>query len=221
MSKITSQINKYSDEVLCALAAGGCQDAEEELVKRYFRQVRICARPYFLAGGDSEDLIQEAMFGLLKAIREFEPSRDVQFRTFAEVCIRNQIRSAVTSAARSKHAPLNDSVPFEAPMVLRSEISPEELYISREEENERLARLGRQLSVLERICEVMSLTLPVKRETEDSWVRNPWDRFMVFWETWSAWPVTRLETDAIFRVSRSSLERMVFRLTARTWKSPI
>ena len=149
MSKITSQINKYSDEVLCALAAGGCQDAEEELVKRYFRQVRICARPYFLAGGDSEDLIQEAMFGLLKAIREFEPSRDVQFRTFAEVCIRNQIRSAVTSAARSKHAPLNDSVPFEAPMVLRSEISPEELYISREEENERLARLGRQLSVLE------------------------------------------------------------------------
>ena len=150
MSKITSQINKYSDEVLCALAAGGCQDAEEELVKRYFRQVRICARPYFLAGGDSEDLIQEAMFGLLKAIREFEPSRDVQFRTFAEVCIRNQIRSPVTSAARSKHAPLNDSVPFEAPMVLRSEISPEELYISREEENERLARLGRQLSVLER-----------------------------------------------------------------------
>ena len=150
MSKITSQINKYSDEVLCALAAGGCRDAEEELVKRYFRQVRICARPYFLAGGDSEDLIQEAMFGLLKAIREFEPSRDVQFGTFAEVCIRNQIRSAVTSAARSKHAPLNDSVPFEAPMVLRSEISPEELYISREEENERLARLGRQLSVLER-----------------------------------------------------------------------
>ena len=150
MSKTTSQINKYSDEVLCALAAGGCRDAEEELVKRDFRQVRICARPYFLAGGDSEDLIQEAMFGLLKAIREFEPSRDVQFGTFAEVCIRNQIRSAVTSAARSKHAPLNDSVPFEAPMVLRSEISPEELYISREEENERLARLGRQLSVLER-----------------------------------------------------------------------
>ena len=157
MSKITSQINKYIDEVLCALAAGGCQDAEEELVKRYFRQVRICARPYFLAGGDSEDLIQEAMFGLLKAIREFEPSRNVQFRTFAEVCIRNQIRSAVTSAARSKHAPLNDSVPFEAPMVLRSEISPEELYISREEENERLARLGRQLSVLER--EVLKLFL--------------------------------------------------------------
>lgn len=153
MSEITCQINEYSDEVLCRLAAGGRRDAEEELVKRYFRQVRVCARPYFLAGGDSEDLIQEAMFGLLKAIREFEPGHDARFRTFAEVCIRNRIRSAVTSAARSKHAPLNDSVPFETPM-LGSEASPEELYISREEETERLARLGQQLSPLEQ--EVLS-----------------------------------------------------------------
>lgn len=149
MSELVSKITEYSDETLCSLASQGCRDAEEELVKRYFRQVRVCARPYFLAGGDSEDLIQEAMFGLLKAIREFEPNRDARFKTFAEVCIRNRIRSAVTSAARSKHAPLNDSVPFENPM-LGSEISPEELYISREEETERLARLGQQLSPLER-----------------------------------------------------------------------
>lgn len=149
MSELTSKINEYSDETLCSLAAQGCRDAEEELVKRYFRQVRVCARPYFLAGGDSEDLIQEAMFGLLKAIREFEPNRDTRFRTFAEICIRNRIRSAVTNAARNKHAPLNDSVPFETPM-LGSEASPEELYISREEETERLTRLGRQLSPLER-----------------------------------------------------------------------
>lgn len=149
MSEIVSKIHEYSDEALCALSAGGCRDAEEELVKRYFRQVRICARPYFLAGGDSEDLIQEAMFGLLKAIREFDPNHDAQFGTFAEVCIRNRIRSAVTSAARSKHAPLNESIPFETPM-LGFEASPEELYISREEETERLARLGQQLSGLER-----------------------------------------------------------------------
>lgn len=149
MSELTSKINEYSDETLCSLVAQGCRDAEEELVKRYFRQVRVCARPYFLAGGDSEDLIQEAMFGLLKAIREFEPNRDTRFRTFAEICIRNRIRSAVTNAARNKHAPLNDSVPFETPM-LGSEASPEELYISREEETERLTRLGRQLSPLER-----------------------------------------------------------------------
>jgi len=149
MSEITAQISEYSDEHLCALAASGHREAEEELVKRYLRSVRVCARPYFLAGGDSEDLIQEAMFGLLKAIREFDPGHDARFKTFAEVCIRNRIRSVVTNAARSKHAPLNESVPFESPM-LGSEASPEELYISREEESERLARLGRQLSPLER-----------------------------------------------------------------------
>lgn len=149
MSELTLKINEYSDEALCSLAAQGCQNAEEELVKRYFRQVRVYARPYFLAGGDSEDLIQEAMFGLLKAIREFEPSRDARFKTFAEVCIRNRICSAVASAARSKHAPLNDSIPFETPM-MGSEASPEELYISREEETELLTRLDEQLSSLER-----------------------------------------------------------------------
>ena len=131
------------------MVADGCRDAEEELVKRYLRPVRMCARPYFLAGGDSEDLIQEAMFGLLKAIREFDPHCEARFRTFAEVCIRNRIRSAVTNSTRSKHAPLNDSVPFESPM-LGAGASPEELYISREEETERLTRLGKQLSPLER-----------------------------------------------------------------------
>ena len=149
MSVIACQIETLSDEELCALVAQGRRDAEEELVKRYLRPVRVCARPYFLAGGDSEDLIQEAMFGLLKAIREYDPSHDVRFKTFAEVCIRNRIRSAVTSAARSKHAPLNDSVPFESPM-LGFGASPEELYISREEETERLGRLGERLSPLER-----------------------------------------------------------------------
>lgn len=148
MSEITFPISEYSDEKLCAMVAVGCRDAEEELVKRYLRPVRIYARPYFLAGGDSEDLIQEAMFGLLKAIREFDPSHDARFKTFAEVCIRNRIRSAVTNAARSKHAPLNESVPFESPMVGIG-ASPEELYISREEETERLTRLEQQLSTFE------------------------------------------------------------------------
>ena len=156
MSELISQISEYSDEALCALAANGFRSAEEELVKRYFRQVRVCARPYFLAGGDSEDLIQEAMFGLLKAIREFDPKHDARFKTFAEVCIRNRIRSAVTNAARSKHAPLNDSVPFESPM-LGSGARPEELYIIREEEAERLTRLGERLSSL--ACEVLKLFL--------------------------------------------------------------
>ena len=149
MSIIKSQTDEYGDEELCCLAASGDRDAEEVLVKRYLRMVRVCARPYFLAGGDSEDLIQEATFGLLKAIREFAPGHDAKFKTFAEVCIRNRIRSAVATASRSKHAPLNDSVPFESPM-LGMGASPEELYISREEEAERLTRLDQMLSPLER-----------------------------------------------------------------------
>ena len=149
MSTLFSQTSEYSDEELCRLSASGDRNAEEALVKRYLRMVRVCARPFFLAGGDSEDLIQEATFGLFKAIREFEPGHDAKFRTFAEVCIRNRIRSAVTTAARSKHAPLNDSVPFESPM-LGIGASPEELYISREEEAERLSQLNQRLSSLER-----------------------------------------------------------------------
>lgn len=149
MVSVTSQQCEQDDEFLCRQAACGDRAAEEELVKRYLRTVRVCARPYFLAGGDSEDLIQEAMFGLLKAIREFDPQRDASFRTFAEICIRNRIRSAVATAARDKYAPLNNSVPFEPPM-MGSGASPEELYISREEETERLERLRSRLSPLER-----------------------------------------------------------------------
>ena len=145
------QKNDLSDERLCRSAAAGDRAAEEELVKRYLRTVRVCARPYF-----SEDLIQEAMFGLLKAIREFDPGRDAAFHSFAEVCIRNRIRSAVATANRDKHAPLNNSVPIEPPM-LGSAVSPEELYISREEEMERFQRLNAALSPLER--KIMSLFL--------------------------------------------------------------
>ncbi len=150
------QISEYDDEALCARAAAGDRLAEETLVMRYQRLPRSCARPYFLAGGDSEDLIQEAMFGLLKAIREFDVQRDTSFRTFAEICIRNRIRSAVTAAMRGKHVPLNDSVPFESPM-LGNENSPEELFINREEEQEQMTRINRRLSPLEQ--QILSLYL--------------------------------------------------------------
>lgn len=140
---------ELSDEILCARVASGDRSAEELLVVRYQRLTRACARPYFLAGGDSEDLIQEAMIGLLNAIREFDPSRDVLFRTFAETCIRNRIRSAVTAASRDKHSPLNNSVPFEY-MMLGSTSSPEQQFIDREEKQERLDKINRRLSLFER-----------------------------------------------------------------------
>ena len=143
------------DEALCRLAGEGDREAEELLVARYTRLVRTCARPLFLIGGDSEDLTQEGMIGLMHAIREYRPDRAASFRTFAEVCIRNRIRSVITAAARGKHAPLNNSIPMEA---LPDMISgPEESLIDREEDSERLRRLEDRLSSLEK--SILSLYL--------------------------------------------------------------
>ena len=77
----------YSDERLQVMASEGDRQAEELLAARYSRLVRVCARPYFLAGGDSEDLTHEGMLGLLSAIREYDPDEKASFRTYAELCI--------------------------------------------------------------------------------------------------------------------------------------
>ncbi len=132
-----------SDENLCLRATQGDPGAEEALILRYGRVVRACARPLFLVGGDSEDLIQEGMLGLLDAIRQFDPQRDASFRTFAEVCVRNRLRSAVRADARSKNQPLNFSVSLdEAQGESAPPLSPEEMMIDRESRQERLARLS-------------------------------------------------------------------------------
>ena len=148
--------NSLTDEILCLQAASGDRIAEETLVMRYNRLVRICARPYFLAGGDSEDLIQEGMVGLLNAIREYVPQKGTAFRTYAEICIRNRILSAIRAASRDKHTPLNHYVSFEPPLfdgtnayLFSSEESPEDVIIGREELRERLAALKGQLSEFE------------------------------------------------------------------------
>ena len=112
---LTSPIEVPTDEVLAALAAAGDRNAEELIVSRYRRLVRTCARPYFLAGGDSEDLTQEGMVGLIKAVREYDAEKDASFRTFAEVCIRNRLYSVLRAAARDKHKALNQSVSLDTP----------------------------------------------------------------------------------------------------------
>ena len=103
----------FSDEDLQLLASSGDSLAENRLAERYSRLVRICARPFFLAGGDSEDLTQEGMLGLLSAIREFNQSMNASFKTYAELCIRRRLISAVKTASRRKHTPLNEGVSFE------------------------------------------------------------------------------------------------------------
>ncbi|MBQ2925532.1 MAG: sigma-70 family RNA polymerase sigma factor [Ruminiclostridium sp.] len=114
-------VENMTDEQLCARAAMGDRAAEEALVLRHSRLVRVCSRPFFLAGGDSEDLIQEGMMGLLAAIREYRPDRGAQFRTFAELCIRRRIISAVRAAAGGKHTPLNNYVSLEPSLFLANQ----------------------------------------------------------------------------------------------------
>lgn len=150
----SQEFHGLTDEELCALAARGSSPAENELVCRYNRIVRACARPLFLVGGDSEDLIQEGMVGLLTAIRKYDPKRDAAFRTFATVCIRNRLSSAVRAAQGDKHSPLNHSISFEPPLfdgtdLILSVESPEDVIIGREELKERLDALKGQLSEFE------------------------------------------------------------------------
>ena len=90
---------ELTDEALCRLAQQGSGEAAEDLVKRYTRLVKTCARPYFLVGADEEDLLQEGMLGLMKAIREYDGRRGVPFGAFARLCVTRKIFSAVRAAA--------------------------------------------------------------------------------------------------------------------------
>jgi RNA polymerase sporulation-specific sigma factor len=103
---------ELEDSYLVALAKRGSADAYEKIVKRYRGFVRLKASSYFLLGGDSDDLIQEGLVGLYKAIRDFRSDRESSFRNFAELCITRQIITAVKTASRNKHAPLNQYVSF-------------------------------------------------------------------------------------------------------------
>jgi len=100
------------DHYLVALAKDGHADAYERIVRRYRGFVRLKASSYFLLGGDSDDLIQEGLLGLYKAVRDYRTDRESSFRNFAELCITRQIITAVKTASRNKHAPLNQYISF-------------------------------------------------------------------------------------------------------------
>ena len=106
---------QVEDGFLIALAKSGDPTAYTRLLGRYKGFVRLKASSYFLAGGDSDDLIQEGLIGLYKAIRDYRTDRESSFRNFAELCITRQIITAVKTATRNKHTPLNHYVSFSAP----------------------------------------------------------------------------------------------------------
>lgn len=148
-----------SDEELCLLAASGNRLAEEALVTRYNRLVRTCARPFFLAGGDSEDLTQEGMVGLITAVREYDAGKEASFRTFAEICIRSRLYSVLRASARDKQQPLNqslslddshfDSNPLTSGTNNLAQRNPEDFLIDREHTAALLSGVRKQLSEFE------------------------------------------------------------------------
>jgi RNA polymerase sporulation-specific sigma factor len=109
---------------LIALAKQGDATSYERLVRRYYGFVRLKASSYFLAGGDGDDLIQEGLVGLYKAIRDYRSDRESSFRNFAELCITRQIITAVKTATRNKHTPLNGYVSFSSSPAGSGETEP-------------------------------------------------------------------------------------------------
>jgi len=153
---------EMSDEEIVELAQQGEQFAIEFLVDKYKNFVRAKARSYFLIGADREDIIQEGMIGLFKAIRDYNGDKLTSFRAFAELCITRQIITAIKTATRQKHIPLNSYVSLNKPVydeesdrtlmdiITTNKITnPEEIIISREEFVFIEKKMGEILSSLE------------------------------------------------------------------------
>ena len=150
------------DEEIVMLAKDGDSVAEEYLIYKYRSFVKVKTKSYFLIGGDKDDIYQEGMIGLYKAIRDFRPNKLSSFRAFAELCITRQIITAIKTATRQKHIPLNSYVSLNKPMydedsdrTLMDVLStikisdPEELMISNEETCKIQSKMSEVLSDLE------------------------------------------------------------------------
>lgn len=150
------------DEDVVSLAQSGDGDALVFLLNKYKNFVRSKARSYFLIGADHEDIVQEGMIGLYKSIRDFQPSRLASFRSFAELCVKRQIITAIKAATRQKHVPLNSYVSLNKPLydeesdrtlldVIEGRVTnPEDLYISKEDLKGIHAQMDQLLSDLEK-----------------------------------------------------------------------
>lgn len=157
-----------SDEQLVAYSKQGDGDALDFLITKYKNIVRLKARSYFLIGADKEDIIQEGMIGLYKGIRDFNEDKQVSFRAFAELCITRQIITAIKTATRQKHIPLNSSISLDKPindgeqvntlldMISTGSVAdPQELMMSKE----RIVFMEKRISDVLSVFEKQVLTL--------------------------------------------------------------
>lgn len=172
-------LHNMSDETLCGLSKDGFRDAEEVLAARHARTVRRLARPYFLAGGDSEDLIQEGMLGLINAIRSFDEHKS-GFQTFLTVCVQRRIYTAIRDAQGTKNAMLNMALSFEqlsgengsvdSNIHFFSQTDPESFVIDREESVFLNEKINTLLSAFEK--KVLTLYLDGLSYAEMSLILN-------------------------------------------------
>ncbi|MDR7480999.1 MAG: RNA polymerase sporulation sigma factor SigH [Armatimonadota bacterium] len=173
----TLTYQELADEDLVDYAKGGDDRAAEFLIGKYRNFVRVKAKAYFLIGADREDIIQEGMIGLYKAIRDFRRDKLSSFRAFAELCITRQIITAIKTATRQKHIPLNSYISLNKPIydedsdrTLLDVISsikvsdPEELVINQEASATMRERIRKNLSELE--CKVLTAYLEGKSYQE-------------------------------------------------------
>lgn len=156
--------NKCSDETLIDIYRKGDEAAIEVLFERYKDIVRKKAKAMYLAGGDSDDLIQEGMIGLYKAVRDYDDTKEAAFKTFASMCINRQLINAVAVSNRKKNIPLNTYVSFDMPaypdednetrlvdiLKTESEQNPEKLFIDREYSDSFKKKLFDRLSSFEK-----------------------------------------------------------------------
>lgn len=154
--------SERADETLIDQIRKGDALAQEFLLDKYKAVVKSKTRPYFLMGADKEDILQEGMIGLYKAVRDYQPEKNISFRSFAELCINRQIYTAIKSAARQKHMPLNSYVSLNKPVfeedqegslldLLKEEAvsNPETLVIGQESRNFIEAHMNDSLTALE------------------------------------------------------------------------
>jgi RNA polymerase sporulation-specific sigma factor len=158
---IYNRFSNMNDSDIAILASNGDDDATDYLLIKYKNFAKRKARSYFLAGADRVDIVQEAMIGLYKAIRDYNPNRLSSFYSFADLCITRQIITAVKTATRQKHIPLNSYVSLDKPIedesdrtlldiTKSSDLNPVNIIIDEENKNEIESKIDELLSELER-----------------------------------------------------------------------
>ncbi len=170
MEEKTFLYEELADEQVVELSAEGDKLATEYILSKYKNLVRARAKDYFLAGADRDDLVQEGMIGLFKAIRDFDITKQASFRGFAELCVKRQILTAIKTATRQKHQPLNSYVSLSNPvfeddsertlvelLAEQDSANPEEMILRREQTKAMEEKMDKVLSPLER--KVFSLYL--------------------------------------------------------------